>query len=178
MKRGLTILALNVLAMVALVGAVLMAPTPASAGGATQISGTGAFADGECGSPPPGYEDYDYYVIRFEGDLNGCLYGRLVEGSDSCSPSGAYKEQVDEIFVDANGTFETTSLFTAKFELNEDGTCNFSKEVFGRCSHPLTGVGTGIYEGVTGRFDIKDQITEGDEFNLVTFNYKGHLRFP
>ena len=45
MKRRLTILTLTTLAAVALIGVVLTAPSPALAGGATQISGVAFFDD-------------------------------------------------------------------------------------------------------------------------------------
>ena len=49
MTRRLTILALTALTVVALISIVLTVPSPALAGGATQIAGIGFFADlGEC----------------------------------------------------------------------------------------------------------------------------------
>ncbi|MGD8710920.1 MAG: hypothetical protein PVF40_11060, partial [Ectothiorhodospiraceae bacterium] len=59
-------------------------------------------------------------------------------------------------------------LFTAKL-----GSCpNTQTEIFGRCQHPIEkGSGMGVFEGVVGRFDIKDDVEAG------TFPYRGHLRW-
>jgi hypothetical protein len=61
----------------------------------------------------------------------------------------------------------TTYRFTAKYK-----DCpNLVEEIFGRCQHPIVeGSGTGDFEGVTGRFDIKDE-------DPVAFPYRGHLRW-
>ena len=68
-----------------------------------------------------------------------------------------------------DGTFNTTYLFTAKYV----DCATLAEEIWGRCQHPIiTGSGTGDFSGVTGRFDIKDDVEAG---NLP---YKGHLRFP
>ena len=45
-------------------------------------------------------------------------------------------------------------------------------EIFGRCQHPIVaGSGTGVFEGVTGRLDFKDDIAAGN------FPYRGHFKF-
>lgn len=171
MKRGLGILALTTMALVALISAVLTVSSPAHADGATPIAGVGFFADpdaGECIDDPEG--NNSDFAIRMSGDLAGCLY---VFFSDwECSPSGTYRERGTEIFVgDYNeqaGTFATTYLFTAKLASCPD----FATEIWGRCQHPIVrGTGIGVFEGVTGRFDIKDDLDAG---NLP---YKGHLRW-
>ncbi len=149
---------------IALVAAkdVSAAPSPALAGGATQISGVGFFADEETCDDPEG-EGADYALVMY-GDLEGCLY-TFVETAVS-SPSGTYRETGTEVFVasDGSGTFGTTYRFEAKFGL--------AGEIFGRCQHPIVkGSGTGIFEGVTGRLDFKDDIEAGN------FPYRGHLRW-
>src|ERR687897_2927059 len=168
MKRRLTILTLTTLAAVALIGVVSTAPSPALAEGATQISGIGFFADtGECEDPAGA--DADYALIM-TGDLEGgCLY-TFIETAES-SPSGTYRETGTELFVGSTsegaGTFATTYRFEAKYEDVTDP----ATEIFGRCQHPIVeGSGTGIFEGVTGRLDLKDDIEAG---NLP---YRGHLR--
>jgi hypothetical protein len=101
------------------------------------------------------------------GDLVGCHYV-FVETS-FCSPSGTYRETGNEIFVGQNSrdTFKTTYNFEAKYQ---DCT-NLVVEIFGRCQHPIIrGSGTGVFEGVTGRLDFKDDIEAGN------FPYRGHLR--
>ena len=142
------------------------APSPALAGGATQISGVGVYADEETCDDPEGVAD-DYALI-LTGDLEGCLY-TFVETAQS-SPSGTYLETGTEVFVasDGSGTFETTYRFEAKYEdVNNPAT-----EIFGRCQHPIVkGSGTGVFEGVRGRLDFKDDIEAGD------FPYRGHLRW-
>src|SRR5215210_309467 len=151
---------------VALVAAkdVSAAPSPALAGGATQISGVGFYADEETCDDPEG-EGADYAVVMY-GDLEGCLY-TFVETAVS-SPSGTYRETGREIFVgwwgDETGTFETTYRFEAKY--------GPAGEIFGRCQHPIVvGSGTGIFEGVTGILFFKDDIEVGN------FPYRGHLRW-
>jgi hypothetical protein len=168
MRRRLTILALTALAVVALISVVLTVTSPALAGGATQISGIGFFAVGEdCTDEEGAGSDF---ALRMTGDLEGCHY--VFVETWECSPSGTYRERGTEIFVGEynvmDGTFETTYLFTAKFEECPD----LDTEIWGRCQHPIVaGSGTGDFDGVTGRFDIKDDIDAGN------FPYKGHLRW-
>src|SRR5215208_882996 len=105
MKRRLTILTLTTLAAVALIGVVWTAPSPAFAGGATQISGDASFDEPEplvCAPVPPGYE----YALVMTGDLEGCLYTRVK--TSVSSPSGNHRETGTELFVgsylDGSGT--------------------------------------------------------------------------
>src|SRR5215211_2024764 len=132
MKRPLTILTLTTLAAVALIGVVWTAPSPALAGGATQISGDARFAEvGEC-----------------------------VDPDAESSPSGTYRETGTETFVASDGvsTFKTTYRFEAKYEDVD----NLLGEQFGRCQHPIVeGSGRGDYEGVSGRLDFKDDVETG-----------------
>jgi len=143
------------------------AAPPELAGGATQISGVGFYDDDvpdvTCDDPEGAGADY---ALVMTGDLEeGCLYA-FVETAVS-SPSGTYRETGTELFVasDGAGTFETTYRFEAKYDLA-------GGEIFGRCQHPIVeGSGTGIYEGVSGRIDMKDDIEAGN------FPYRGHLRW-
>ena len=152
--------------MVMVVLALMLATaSPALAEGAMQISGV-AFFDtrGTCDDREGVGADY---ALIMTGDLEGCLY-TFVETAES-SPSGTYRETGTELFVasDGSGTFETTYRFEAKYE----DVANPATEIFGRCQHPIVeGSGTGIFEGVTGRLDIKDDIEAGN------FPYRGHLR--
>ena len=153
---------------IALVAAkdVSAAPSPALAGGATQISGVGFYADEQTCDDPEGV-GADYALI-LTGDLEGCLYA-FVETAKS-SPSGTYRETGTEVFVasDGSGTFETTYRFEAKYE----DVANLAGEIFGRCQHPIVeGSGTGIFEGVSGRLFFKDEVETG------LFFYRGHLRY-
>ena len=164
MKRRLTILTLTTLAVVAFIGVVSAAPSPAFAGGATQISGVAFFDEDDiCDSGSVGAD----FALIMTGDLEGCLY-TFIETAQS-SPSGTYRETGTELFVDSEGagTFETTYRFEAKYE----DVANLAGEIFGRCQHPIVeGSGTGIFEGVTGRLDFKDDVETGN------FLYRGHLR--
>ena len=153
--------------MVALISGVLTAPSPTLAGGATQISGIGFFADpGECADSEG---NGSAFAQKMTGDLEGCLYV-FVETAE-CSPSGTYRETGNEIFVGQyngeDGTFRTTYKFEAKYQ-----DCpNLVGEIFGRCQHPIiAGSGEGVFEGVTGRLDFKDDVAAGN------FPYRGHLR--
>ena len=153
---------------IALVAAkdVSAAPGTELAGGATQISGDARFDEAEppvC-APVVGYD----YALVMRGDLEGCLYTD-VETAES-SPSGTYRETGTELFVasDGSGTFETTYRFEAKYEDVTDP----ATEIFGRCQHPIVkGSGTGDFQGVTGRIDMKDDIEAGN------FPYRGHLQY-
>src|SRR5262245_49184929 len=133
MTRRLTIVALTALVVVALLSVVLTVPSPALAGGATQISGIGFFADpGECTDPDGQGSDL---ALKLTGDLDGCHYV-FVETAE-CSPSGTYRETGNEIFVGQYngeaGTFRTTYQFEAKYQ-----DCpNLVGEIFGRCQHPI-----------------------------------------
>ena len=167
MKRRVTILALTALAMMAFSSVVLMVSSPALAGGATQISGIGFF-DGldECTYPEGRYSDF---ALKLTGDLEGCHYV-FVETAE-CSPSGTYQERGTEIFVGQYygeaGTFRTTYQFEAKYQ----DCANLGGEIVGRCQHPLiANSGDGVFEGVTGRLDFKDDVAAGN------FPYRGHLR--
>ncbi len=169
MKQRLTIIALTALAVVALISVVLTVTPPAHAGGegAKQISGIGFFAEPEeCTDPEGAGADF---ANNMTGDLEGCLYV-FVETAE-CRPSGVYKETGTEIYVGEGGTFSTTYRFTAKY----DDCPNLQGQQFGRCQHPIVaGSGTGVFEGVTGRLDFKDNIEGGQ---AVNFPYRGHLRW-
>jgi hypothetical protein len=139
--------------------------------GATQIAGIGYYAEAaECDYPGEGAD----FALLLTGDLEGCLYA-FVDSYD-CSPSGTYREEGREYFVGTynggTGTFWTTYKFQAKFEgCAEDGSF-IGAEIFGRCQHPIvSGSGTGVFEGVNGRLDFKDDVESG------TFPYRGHLRY-
>ena len=149
--------------------ALVAAPSPAHAGGATQVSGVGFYADEATCDDPEGADDN--YALILTGDLEGCLYA-FVETAKS-SPSGTYRETGREVFVasDGSGTFETTYRFEAKYEdVNNPAT-----EIFGRCQHPIVkGSGTGVFEGVTGILFFKDVLEAGND---PYFPYRGHLRY-
>ena len=167
MKRRLTILTFITLAIVAFISVASTAPSPAFAGGATQISGIGFYAEGDACDDPRG-EGAAYAVVMI-GDLEGCLY-TFVETAES-SPSGTYRETGSELFVgswgDETGTFETTYRFEAKYEDVD----NLVGEQFGRCQHPIVeSLGTGVFEGVSGILLFKDEVETGEYF------YRGHLR--
>ena len=155
----------TILLMATMALTLLVASGVALAGGATQISGVAPPLDdpevAACGSVP-GYE----YALVIHGDLEGCLYTDFEPGVSS--PSGTYRETGTELFVGSYlnrpGTFETTYRFTAKYDL--------SGEIFGRCQHPIDeGSGTGVFAGVSGRLDFKDDVETGEFF------YRGHLRY-
>jgi hypothetical protein len=156
----------TVLVAATLVTLILAAPA-AFAGGATQISGSAVLDEAdECDSGSVGAD----YALIMTGDLEGCLYTFV--GPHKSSPSGTYRETGTELFVgtylDESGTFETTYRFEAKYE----DVANLIGEIFGRCQHPIVeGSGTGIFEGVSGRLDFKDEVESG------TFFYRGHLRY-
>ncbi len=157
--------------------ALTAAPSPALAGGATQISGVGVYAEGADCNDPEGVNDEGVaanYALVLDGDLKGCLY-TFVETARS-SPSGTYLETGYEVFVGSvasggSGTFVTTYRFEAKYEdLSDPAT-----EIFGRCQHPiLKGSGTGVFEGVTGILFFTDVIEAGND---PYFPYRGHLRW-
>ena len=138
--------------------------------GATQISGVGFFDEaGECDLETYGAD----FALLLTGDLAGCLFA-FVESFD-CSPSGTYREEGRELFVGTYngiyGTFETTYKFAAKYEgCSDEGFVG--AEIFGRCQHPIqAGSGEGVFEGVTGRLDFKDNVETGE------LPYRGHLRY-
>jgi hypothetical protein len=139
--------------------------------GAIQISGIGFFdATDECNSAGQGAS----YALNLTGDLEGCHYFFVEEFE--CSPSGTYREQGRELFVGTyngeSGTFWTTYRFEAKYEGCAPDGSYLGAEILGRCQHPIVpGSGTGVFEGVTGRLDFKDDIEAGN------YPYRGHLRF-
>ena len=137
--------------------------------GATQISGIGYYATtGECDYESRGAA----YAIKMTGDLVGCLYAFIDDFE--CSPSGTYREEGREYFVGTYngqpGTFWTTYKFEAKYEDCDGGP--LGAEIFGRCQHPIVaGSGTGVFNGVSGQLNFKDDIEAGN------FPYRGHFRF-
>lgn len=108
------------------------------------------------------------FALKMTGDLQGCHYV-FVEYAN-CTQSGVYYERGVETFVGwyrgNPGTFRTTYNFEAKYQ-----NCpNFVGEKVGRCQHPIVkGSGKGVFDGVTGRIDMKDDIQAG------SFPYRGHL---
>lgn len=138
--------------------------------GAQQISGYGEFAT-DCDAPDGLTPDF---VQRLHGDLEGCLFVFVIDAT--CTPSGVYNEIGTELFV-ANGnsgadTFETDYRFTARFDDCTDFLANATQQFWGRCQHPIAaGSGTGIFEGVTGRLDFKDDVDAGKAY------YRGHLKW-
>ena len=137
--------------------------------GVTQISGIGyyAIAD-ECDFESQGAA----YAIKMTGDLEGCLYVFIDEFE--CSPSGTYREEGREYFVGTyngqSGTFWTNYKFEARYEDCDGGP--LGAEIFGRCQHPiLEGSGIGVFNGVSGQLNFKDDIEAGN------FPYRGHLRY-
>ena len=167
MKRRSTVLALTALAVMAVSSVMVTVPSPARAGGATQIAGIGFFADpDECTDSEGQYSDF---ALKLTGDLEGCHYV-FVETAE-CSPSGTYQERGREIFVGQYqgeaGTFKTTYRFEAKYK----DCVNLGGEIVGRCQHPLIAdSGEGVFAGVTGRLDFKDDVEAGN------FPYRGHLQ--
>ena len=134
--------------------------------GATQIAGAGYFA--EAGDCTDSEGDGSDFALAMTGDLEGFLY--IFVATAECSPGGTYHETGTETFVDGDGagTFETTYRFTAKMADCPD----LLTELWGRCQHPIVaGSGTGIFEGVSGRFNIEDDIA------AVNFPYTGHLNW-
>jgi hypothetical protein len=157
---------------------------PVSAGGATQIGGTGGvhavgeFTD-DCPDPGGEYSEFIWITLKLEtGNLQGCWYTLVEEYSFSPNADATpvvYHERGREVFVgdlyDDNGnwmgggTFETTYHFTGKFE-----DASQAVEIHGRCQHPLAaGTGTGVFGGMTGRVDFKDNVETG------VLTYRGHL---
>ncbi len=148
-------------------GGVFAQVTQARTVGATQISGVAFFAGGECTDPDGLGSDL---ALRMTGDLAGCHY--VFVATAECSPSGTYRETGTEIFVGQYngqpGTFRTTYRFNAKYE----DCANLAGEKVGRCEHPvIASSGEGVFEGVTGRIDFKDDVAAGN------FPYTGHLRW-
>lgn len=135
--------------------------------GATQFSGVGFFAEpGDCNDLEGQGSDY---ALLMTGDLEGCHY--VFVETARCTAGGAYRETGTETFVGryngAPGIFRTTYLFTATYR----DCANLAGEIAGRCQHPITaGSGEGVFEGATGRFDMKDDVDAGD------FPYRGHFR--
>jgi hypothetical protein len=153
-------------------GSVLMKTNEMVAKGMTQISGVGFYATADECSSPQGQGAA--YIVKFTGDLEGCLYA-FVDDYE-CSPSGTYREEGREYFVGTykgeTGTFWTTYKFESKYEGCANNGAPLGAEIFGRCQHPIAdGFGTGVFEGVTGQINMKDNVELGE------FPYRGHLAY-
>ena len=163
MMKRLAFLSVTILTLVA-----FMMPSAALALGATQISGIAYWPNtGQCTDPEGAGATY---AVVMTGDLSGCHY-TFVETA-VCSSGGVYNETGTETFVGqyngSSGSFRTTYRFTARYA----DCANLIGELVGRCEHPiLAGSGKGIFEGITGRIDMQDDIAAGD------FLYRGHLQW-
>jgi hypothetical protein len=168
MNRRYTRMILPALLATLLSGVFVLTPAPARASGAIQIAGVGfPAAAGECLDPEGAGADF---ALTMTGDLEGCLY--VFVETAQCSAGGTYVETGTEVFVgtydEGEGTFKTTFRFTAKY----DDCPTLTDQQVGRCQHPIVaGSGTGVFAGVSGRVDFKDNVVAG---NAV---YRGHLRW-
>jgi hypothetical protein len=145
--------------------ALVLASTPASAAGVTQIRGVGTFdTTGECNDLASPF----YPPIKMVGDLVGCWYTTEVV-IDKFTPSGSYSEHGTETFIgclaDTSicGTFSTTYQFHARYAPN-------GAEMHGHCEHPIAS-GTGDFATMTGLVNFKDDVQTGEFF------YRGHVAF-
>ena len=144
---------------------------PASAAGVSaaavrQVRGTQVLDDTttapEC--------DSSLATFVMSGSLDGCWLTLTFDFT--FTPSGVMKSSGTERFIGCLngtvcGTFDTTFIFMAKFDL----TTGF--EIRGRCQHPIvTGSGFEGFDGVTGRLDFKDVVADG------SYVYRGHLTLP
>jgi hypothetical protein len=148
-----------------------LASASAKGSGASQVDGVSFLAEAaECDVPTQGAT----YALRMTGDLEGCLFIFIDEFE--CSPSGTYREIGREYFVGnyngGTGSFWTTYKFEAKYEGCAANGGPLGAEIFGRCQHPIVeGSGTGVFAGVYGRLEMKDDIAEGN------YPYRGHFRY-
>lgn len=138
--------------------------------GATQINGVGFFAGAECDFSSQNAD----FALLLTGDLDGCLY--VFVESFECSPSGTYREEGREHFIGTyngeSGSFWTNYKFEAKYEGCSEEGFFLGAEIFGRCQHPIeNGSGDGVFAGVKGRLDFKDDVETGE------LPYRGHLKY-
>jgi hypothetical protein len=139
--------------------------------GANQFDGIGYFdATDGCNSQGQGAA----YAVNMTGELEGCLYTFIDEFE--CSPSGTYREIGREHFVGMykgqSGSFWTEYKFEAKYEGCAVNGSALGLEILGRCQHPIVnGSGEGVFEGVTGRLDMKDDIEAGN------YPFRGHFQW-
>lgn len=148
-SRTVVLLALTGLLLVTLA-------LPSAAGGVTQARGIGS---GGVGHPACTAIEGADYIIRMDGDLDGCIYGFVTDFA--VTPSGVYKETADETFVgclgDRCGSFDMVENFHAKFD-PETGA-----QQHGRCQHPIVdGSGTDGFAGVTGIVHFSDDVDAGN----------------
>ena len=137
--------------------------------GAEQISGTASYDPSDaCNAASQGAT----FSLIMTGDLQGCLFTYVDDYK--CSPSGTYREVGREYFVGTyngtSGTFWTNYKFEAKYEGCAVNGSYVGFEIKGRCQHPVAkGSGTGVFAGVTGRLDMKDNVEAGNA------TYRGHF---
>ncbi len=161
--RRLLLAVLPVVLLTALAG-------PANAGDEVQevkvegVGTPGPYGSGGCGDSAGAGSDY---VIAMAGDLEGCIYGWVLEFEFN-EETGEYQELGRELFVgsygDRSGTFVLTEQFYAVFAA--DGS-----QLSGGCSHPIhEGSGTGDFANARGK------LTFVDDVNLGVANYQGELK--
>ena len=162
--------------LLSFLAAFVFVSTASAEGVSRRITATGYFLGEEpCDAPITNADgDSADLSLDFVGDLDGCLY--IFVESFTCSSNGVYVEEGGEIYVGSgapgdDGTFETTYRFVAHFASEED--CNaFNNQLSGRCQHPIVaGSGTGDYRGVSGKFQMTDNVEE------LTTNLTGLLHF-
>jgi hypothetical protein len=140
--------------------------------GAKQFSGIGYFdADDACKSASQGAT----FALTMTGDLEGCMFVFVDEFS--CT-DGNYLEKGRELFIGKykgkSGSFRTTYDFQAKYQgCNSDGSYA-GAEISGQCQHPIVkGSGTGVFAGVTGRYDMIDDV----KAKPINYPYLGYFKF-
>jgi len=140
--------------------------------GSKKFTGIGYFdANDACQSAGQGAT----FALTMTGDLDGCMYTFVDEFS--CT-DGNYVEKGREYFVGTykgkNGTFRTTYDSQGKYEgCNDDGSYA-GAEISGQCQHYIVpGSGTGVFEGVSGRYDMTDDV----KADPVNYPYVGYFRY-
>ena len=136
------------------------------------VSGIGYFDDTDaCKSASQGAT----FALTMTGDLEGCLYVFVDEFS--CT-FGHYLETGRELFIGTyqgkSGSFRTTYDVQGKYEgCNPDGSYA-GAQISGQCQHYIVkGSGTGVFAGITGRFDMTDDVTA----TPTNYPYIGDLKF-
>jgi len=153
--------------MVSALAVLALGVGPASAAGATVVSGAQSAPVASCG----GHTSVATFVMS--GDLVGCWYTDTADLRSSSQEGGVFTGT--EHFTgcintngnttcdsgEPSGTWNTTFTFSAKFDAA-------GNEVHGRCHHPIVS-GTGDFANASGVISFHD-IVDG---TVVTSRYSG-----
>lgn len=156
----------------------LFAPNAGAGAGTIRETISGAATISDCnGSEGVG-------GLAFEGDLDGCLSfnPRFYECTE-LNGFALFEERGTEIFrgtyKDKRGVFRTFYTLAATYEQGscasfDAGNPPYGSQLTGGCDHAINGT-RGVFQGLTGNFNIFDLIDEPGTSGATSFLWAGYI---